>query len=183
MLGVLDDVARRTTIGFKSAGDVLLLLGETHEDLGGSEWAWVFHRHLGGCPPRADLDAERALADVLVRGAEQRLLQSAHDLSDGGLAQALVECSLRGRIGAEVSLGGDPFLALFSESAARVLVSVEPAAAARFTQLCRGAGVPVARIGTVGGQTLEVIGEFGIRLRELRAASEGTLPRLFGRRA
>jgi len=182
VLGVLDDVARRTPMGFGDAGDVLLLLGDTRDELGGSEWAWVTHRHLGGHPPAVDLAAESALADVLVGGSEHGLLTAAHDLSDGGLAQALVECSLQGGIGARVQLAGDPFVALFSESAARVLVAVPLAAAERFSELCRTARVPTSRLGAVGGDTLDVTGQFAVPLVELRAAYEGTLPALLGRR-
>ncbi|MGH3329294.1 MAG: phosphoribosylformylglycinamidine synthase subunit PurL, partial [Streptomycetales bacterium] len=100
VLGVIDDVSRRTPTGFgaggDSDGDVLLLLGETRAELGGSEWAHVVHGHLGGQPPRVDLARERALAEVLVAGSREGLLAAAHDLSDGGLAQALVEGCLRG---------------------------------------------------------------------------------------
>ncbi len=180
VLGVLSDVSRRTPMVFRDAGDVLLLLGDTRDELGGSAWAWVTHRHLGGHPPRVDLPAEQALADVLFVGSEDGLLASAHDLSDGGLAQALVECALHGEIGARLELAGDPFVALFSESAGRVLVGVPPVGEEHFTQVCRAAGVPIIRLGTVGGDRIEVAGQFAVPLSELRAAYEGTLPRLFG---
>src|SRR5205823_2636376 len=91
VLGVLDDVRRRVPSGFAAAGDVVLLLGETDDELGGSEWAWVEHGHLGGRPPRVRLDAECALSAVLQAGARERLLTAAHDVSDGGLGQALAE--------------------------------------------------------------------------------------------
>jgi phosphoribosylformylglycinamidine synthase II len=180
VLGVLDDVARRTPMGWRDAGDVLLLLGDTRDELGGSEWAWVTHGHLGGRPPAVDLAAESALAGVLVAGAENGLLTAAHDLSDGGLAQALVESALHGDIGARVLVAGDPFVALFSESGARVLVAVSRGAAERLGEMCRHAGVRTTRLGEVGGDALEVAGQFAVPLAELRAAHEGTLPRLFG---
>ena len=97
VLGVIDDVARRTPTGFQQAGDRVLLLGETREELSGSEWAHVVHGHLGGLPPRVDLAAERALSELLVGSAA--LLTSAHDVSDGGLAQTLVESALRHQVG------------------------------------------------------------------------------------
>src|SRR3954467_73907 len=128
VLGVIEDVTRRTPTGFPATGHQVLLLGETREELSGSEWAHVVHHHLGGTPPRVDLAAERALSELLV--AATGVLSSAHDLSDGGLAQALVECCLRNGIGARVDLSevgdGDPFLALFGESAARVVVTCSP---------------------------------------------------------
>ena len=75
VLGVLEDVTRRTPIGFADEGDVIYLLGRTRDELGGSEWAHEVHAHLGGRPPVVDLDAERALADVLGRGSVEGLLR------------------------------------------------------------------------------------------------------------
>ncbi len=183
VLGVMTDVARRTPMAFGTAPDeVLLVLGETRDEFGGSEWAWSEHQHLGGRPPAVDLGRERALAEILVTAAEQGLLSAAHDLSDGGLAQALVECCLRGDVGAEVRLTGDPFVNLFSESAGRVLVALPAQRRARFTELCEAHAVPVAELGTVRPEhaTLTVAGQFGVPLGELRAAFTGTLPALFG---
>src|SRR4051794_26230504 len=126
VLGVVEDVARRVRPGVYRDGDVIVLLGETREEFGGSEWAHVAHAHLGGRPPAVDLAAEQRLAGLLAAAAADGLLTSAHDLSDGGLAQALVESCLIGGAGAMID--GlpriDPFVALFSESAARVLVTV-----------------------------------------------------------
>jgi phosphoribosylformylglycinamidine synthase len=179
VLGVLDDVARRTAIGFTGDGDELWLLGTTRDELGGSAWASVVHGHLGGRPPAVDLDAERALAEVLIAAASGGLLTAAHDLSDGGLAVALAESCLRGGHGCRVGLA-DPFTGLFSESAARAVVAVAPADAAAFAGLCRTNGVPAARVGAVGGDALTVDGAFDIPLEELRAAHTGALPALFG---
>jgi phosphoribosylformylglycinamidine synthase len=166
--------------------DAVLLLGETRVELDGSEWAHVVHGHLGGVPPRVDLEAERALAGLLVAAAEAGLLVSAHDLSDGGLAQGLVECCLRRNVGAGVKLGQDwdPFVELFSESAARAVVSVAPANIGVFTALAAEHLVPAVRIGIVGGSALVVSGArgaggFTIGLDELRAAHGATFPAAF----
>ncbi len=181
VLGVLDDVSRRTPIDFGADGDVLLLLGDTRDEFGGSEWAWVEHRHLGGRPPAVDLERERLLAELLVAGARDGLLRAAHDLSDGGLAQALVESCLAGRTGATVRLpaGVDPFVALFAESAGRAVVAVAPADEERFTRQCIERGLPCVPVGVVGGPTLDVAGTFAVPLDELRAAHESTVPALF----
>jgi phosphoribosylformylglycinamidine synthase len=179
VLGVLDDVTRRVPMAFRTEGDVVLLLGETREELDGSEWAHVVHRHLGGRPPRVDLAAERRLATVLVQGAAQELFASAHDLSEGGLAQALAECCMRSGHGARVKLPGDPFVALFSESAGRVLVSVPTDRLAVVEKLAAAHGVPLRELGTVGGPALELVGVCGIPLDELRAAHTATLPAAF----
>jgi phosphoribosylformylglycinamidine synthase len=182
VLGVIDDVARRTPIAFTDEGDTLLLLGTTGDDFGGSEWAWAAHRHLGGTPPPLDLAAEKALGEILVAGSRDGMLTAAHDLSDGGLAQALVESCLRGGNGVRVVLpdGADPFVWLFSESASRAVVAVPRSEELRFTEMCAARSFPCTRIGVVVGDTVEVQGQFEVPLAELRAAWEGTLPRLFG---
>ncbi|HEX4061234.1 MAG TPA: phosphoribosylformylglycinamidine synthase subunit PurL [Streptosporangiaceae bacterium] len=180
VLGVHGDVRRRLSIGFAADGAALILLGRTSLELGGSAWAWQAHGHLGGTPPRVDLAAERALAGLLAAAAEDAVLAVAHDLSDGGLAVALAESCLRGGLGCQVTLPGDPFCYLFSESAARAVVAVPPGTQAAFTALAAGHGVPAEVIGTVGGDSLGVDGCFEIPLDELRAAHTGPLPALFG---
>jgi phosphoribosylformylglycinamidine synthase II len=176
VLGLLDDVGRRTPMGFAEPGDVILLLGATGEHFGGSEWAFAEHGHLGGSPPPVDLAAEQALALVL-RAAP---LRSAHDLSDGGLAQALVECCLRRHRGATVAVDGDPFVALFSESTARAVVSVAEDDLDRLAELADEHGVPCVALGEVTDQpTLTVVDVLSVPLGELRTASESTLPALF----
>ncbi len=117
VLGVIDDVRRRTPTGFVAPDEVIVHLGQTREELSGSEWAHVVHGHLGGRPPRVDLRDEANLARLLVEAARGGYVSSAHDMSEGGLSQALVESCLRHGIGATVSLMGDPFVGLFSESA------------------------------------------------------------------
>ncbi|HEX3491754.1 MAG TPA: phosphoribosylformylglycinamidine synthase subunit PurL [Streptosporangiaceae bacterium] len=180
VLGVHDDVRLRVGAGFTSAGDTLMLLGETRPEFGGSLWARVAHGHLGGRPPQVDLEAERALAQVLVTAAARGLLSAAHDLSDGGLAVALAESCLAGGLGAQVTLPGEPFTLLFSESAGRALVAIRPGREAEFAALRAEAGVPGDVIGRVGGDALEVAGSFAIGLDELGAAHRSTLPGLFG---
>jgi phosphoribosylformylglycinamidine synthase len=180
VLGLLEDVRRRVGTGFRTRGARVLLLGRTRDELGGSAWAQVVHRDLGGRPPEVRLEAERALAGALVSAAAAGLLDCAHDLSDGGLAIAAAESCLRGGTGCRLRLAGDPFVGLFSESAARALVAVRPGAEADFAALCERSGVAAAEIGTVGGDALEVEGLFTIGLEELRRAHERTLPALFG---
>ena len=192
VLGVLDDVAQRVPMGFPPPttvdGDLLFLLGDTRTELSGSEWAWVTHGHLGGMPPQVDLGRERALGLVLRESARVGLVSSAHDLSDGGLAQALVESCLRRGVGAHIvppdGFTGEsmPFVYLFSESAGRVLVAVPRGREKAFAGLCSEHGVPWATIGftDAASGTLEVRGQFTIGLDELRTAFTSTLPALFG---
>ena len=174
MLGVLSDVARRTPSSWREAGSTVLLLGTTRAVLDGSAWAEVAHQHLGGVPPRVDFAAEQALAEVLIGASERGLVRSAHDLADGGLAQTLVESTLRFGVGVSIELDGvvatgvDAFEALFSESGARALVSVAFDQVAAFEDLCAEHGVPVLVLGeTTDDATLTVRGEFEIGLAEL----------------
>jgi phosphoribosylformylglycinamidine synthase subunit PurL len=180
LLGVHDDVRRRVRSGFAEPGARLVLLGQTQDELGGSLWAWVAHRHLGGRPPAVDFAAEQRLARVLVTAAERGLLAAAHDLSDGGLAVALAEACLAGGTGCTVTMPGDPFTSLFSESAGRALVAVRPGSAQEFEVLCAEAGLPAAGIGQTGGGALQVSGLFEIPLPELAAVHQAPLPALFG---
>jgi phosphoribosylformylglycinamidine synthase len=180
VLGVLADVRRRLSLAFSGPRARVVLLGATRPEFGGSAWAWVVHGHLGGHPPAVDLAAERALAEVLVAAAADGLLTAAHDVSDGGLAVALAECCVAGRVGCQVSLPGDPFPALFSESPARAVAEVAPGAEAAFVALCERHGVPLAELGTVGGDRLEVTGCFSVPVAELAAVRGRVLPALFG---
>jgi phosphoribosylformylglycinamidine synthase len=182
VLGVIGDVRGRVPMGFGGGGaadgDVILLLGETREELDGSEWAHVVHGHLGGTPPMVDLESERSLASVLVEGAEQGVYSSAHDLSEGGLAQGLVECCLRGGSGARIELpaGLDAFMALFSESAARAIVTVAPPHRYAVEAFAEMHGVPFLEIGIVGGSVLRINADIEIPLTELAEAHTATLP-------
>jgi phosphoribosylformylglycinamidine synthase II len=181
VLGVIDDVAKRIPHGFRSDGDAIYLLGATRAELSGSEWAHVRHHHLGGTPPAVDLAAEQHLADAMVMAARLELVASAHDLSDGGLAQALVESCLRHGYGAWVELAGDTFVELFSESAGRAIVAVPSATQGRFERVCTSKSLPFRRIGAVGpagpGAALEVAGQFTVSLEELRTTWTATIPR------
>ena len=181
VLGVIEDVTRRTPSSWSAAGETVVLLGETREELSGSEWAHVVHGHLGGRPPALSLEGEKALAALLHEAVG--LISSAHDLSDGGLAQALIEASLPSMTGASVSLAGvheDPFVALFSESTGRVLVTVPESEVGRLTDLAARHGVPAAQLGTTGGDSVDLQGLFDLPLLEVRSTWMATLPAALG---
>jgi phosphoribosylformylglycinamidine synthase len=180
VLGVIDDVRRRTPTGFVAEGEVIVHLGQTREELSGSEWAHVVHGHLGGLPPQVDLRDEANLARLLVEAARGRYLTSAHDMSEGGLSQALVESCLRHGVGATVDLLGDPFVGLFSESAARAIVTVPDDRLDSFLTMAASLGVPAGPVGRTGGGSLTVTDRFEIPLEELSAAWRGTLRDAFG---
>ncbi|PZU39354.1 MAG: phosphoribosylformylglycinamidine synthase subunit PurL [Microbacterium sp.] len=192
VLGIIDDVARRIPSGWQDAGENIYLLGVTANELSGSEWAHVVHGHLGGLPPKVDLAAEKQLAELLHAASQQSLVSSAHDLSGGGLAQALAEGVLRFGVGARVWLrelmerdGVDAASALFSESTGRVLVTVPREDDVKFRGLCEGRGYPVLRIGVTdvspaGEAELEIQDLFTVPLSELGTLWRDTLPAAFG---
>jgi phosphoribosylformylglycinamidine synthase subunit PurL len=189
VLGVIDDVSRRIPTGFGAEpGETLILLGDTRDEFDGSIWAQVTADHLGGRPPTVDLQRERLLADVLVAASRDGLVSAAHDLSEGGLIQAVVESALAGETGCRMVIpdgfqsGTAPFTFLFSESAGRVLVAVPRTEESRFVAMCEARGLPATRIGVVdqGSDSVEVQGLFTVSLDELRATYERVLPELFG---
>ncbi|HEY0168488.1 MAG TPA: phosphoribosylformylglycinamidine synthase subunit PurL [Jatrophihabitans sp.] len=184
VLGVIDDVTRRTPMALRQDGAQLYLLGDTRDEFGGSEWAHVAHGFLGGRPPAVDLDRERLLADVLINASRDGLIDAAHDLSDGGLFVAVAEACLRGNVGVRLILpeGADPFVFLFSESAGRAIVAVPRTEQVRFTDMCTARGLPAQRIGVLDvlESAIEVQGQFRLPMPELRVAWASTLPALFG---
>lgn len=186
VLGLVDDVAAVVPSGWAWSGEEILLLGRTRVELSGSVWADVVHGHLGGMPPVVDLEAERALAQVLIGGVRSGLFSASHDLSDGGLVQALTESVLRFGVGARVDLAGlmerdevDVTTALFSESGARALVATSDAEAV--VALAGQHGVPLLRLGVSDdGVGLDVAGQFSVSVGELGKAHQGTLQAIFG---
>ena len=189
VLGVIDTVDRRLPSGWQDGGENLYLLGSTHAELDGSLWAQRIHSHLGGMPPQPDLAAEKALAGVMVAAAHDGLVTSAHDVSTGGLAVTLVEGVLRRGVGARVWLGDvmdqsglDITQVLFSESVARMVVSVAREDDVKFQGLCRGRGVPVARIGVTDlpSLSLDIADVAALSIDELSEITRKTLPDVFG---
>ncbi|MFD0399335.1 phosphoribosylformylglycinamidine synthase subunit PurL [Kitasatospora sp. NPDC127121] len=180
VLGVIDDVTRRTPAAFAEEGQLLYLLGDTADELGGSAWSQVVHDHLGGLPPKVDLERERLLGDILIAASRDGMIDAAHDLSDGGLGQALVESCLKGGHGARIIVpeGADPFVFLFSESAGRAVVAVPRSEELRFNDMCTARGLPATRIGVVDGESLDVQGQFTVSLAELKDAHTGVIEAL-----
>ncbi|WP_059047145.1 phosphoribosylformylglycinamidine synthase subunit PurL [Paenibacillus rubinfantis] len=158
MVGLVHDTDHITTQGFKSAGDVVLLLGETKAELGGSEFQAIVHGIVEGRPPQLDLDVEKKLLSAVLEAIQGGLVQSAHDLSEGGLAVALAESCISGGIGAKVNVASElrSDYTLFSESQSRILLSASPEKAAALEKLLAERGVTAARIGVVEGSELNV---------------------------
>jgi phosphoribosylformylglycinamidine synthase subunit PurL len=177
VLGVIDDVRTRTPMSFDKAGLDLYLLGETKADIAGSEWAYV-HGQRGGSAPIADLQREMRLIEVLVAGRTEKIFTAAHDLSQGGLSASLTEMVLRHNVGAKVTLE-NVGVALISETPGRVVVAVDPSQASSLTSLADKHSIAITKIGSTGGDALE-INSAKIPLTELRKAHTETFPKLFG---
>ena len=162
MVGVLRDVARRATQDLKRDGDVLFLLGAGAPSLGASEYLYRLHGLEAGSPPALDLAAEAAVQAVVRGLIAEGVVDTAHDASVGGLAVCLAEMAVCGGRGlaADLPASGAGVLgrdvALFGESSARVVLAVEPARAAAVEEACAAAGVPAVRLGTAGGDRLEL---------------------------
>jgi phosphoribosylformylglycinamidine synthase len=170
VVGLLEDTSHALRRWFGAEPDGVYLLGVTGADLGGSEWLKTMHSRAAGRPPRLDLEAEKALHRLLAEAAAERLLRSAHDVSDGGLAVALAECCFRGEepgVGGRFDLDDLPVLEagesgvmaradvlLFSETPSRAVVTTRDEF--RLRELAGRHGVRWARLGETGGDRLTI---------------------------
>jgi len=165
IVGLIEHADRVLSRRFQEAGDVIMLLGEGRGEMGGSEYLKVVHNAVAGEPPALDLERERALQELLVALADFRLVRSAHDCADGGLAVALAECCFGAAMGAEASIDGvnvardarmNDAAVLFGESASRVLISAAADQVAEVLTRAAAARVPARVIGQTGGNLLRV---------------------------
>jgi phosphoribosylformylglycinamidine synthase len=158
MLGLLEDIRHATTQWFKGTGDLVYLLGETRDELGGSEYLKTLRGREEGRPPALDLARERAVQAACRAAIRAGLTRSAHDVSEGGLAVSLAECCIpveREPLGFSGTLPGPlrPEAAFFAESQSRIVLSVRPEQAGALEALARKHGVPCTLLGTIGGRT------------------------------
>ncbi|MBP2000884.1 phosphoribosylformylglycinamidine synthase [Paenibacillus shirakamiensis] len=158
MVGLVHDIDHITTQGFKQEGDAILLLGVTKAELGGSEFQYAVHGVVEGRPPVLDLNVEKELLDTVLAAIQQGYVQSAHDLSEGGLAVALAESCISGGLGAQVNIDTElrADIALFSESQSRILLSTSADQASELERFIKERNVPVVRIGRVEGTNLVI---------------------------
>ena len=185
MVGLLDDVDAMVTPWWKGEGDVIILLGRTREELGGSEYLAVIHRLVRGTPPWIDLEAEKRLHRLVLEAAHERLLRSAHDVGEGGVAVALAECCFGGtRLGARVALELDgglrPDAVLFGESQSRMLLSVRRRNLSRLRDLARRDDVPFFVLGEVRGHGIVVEGLIDVAVESARERWRRALERRIG---
>jgi phosphoribosylformylglycinamidine synthase len=177
MLGVIDDYGKRLSAGFRSEGDFVLLIGSSHNDLGGTEYLKVEHGYVAGRPPALDLTREQAVNRLVLAAAQNGFLHSAHDCAEGGMLVALAECCLLGGIGVRCpAIRPEPPLrldaAFFGESPSRYIVSVPSRAMPELQSLARRHHVELSLLGLAGGATLEFEGQMKLSLGELRQAWE-----------
>jgi phosphoribosylformylglycinamidine synthase len=173
-VGILADVTQHVTQWFKREGDLIVLLGETREELGASEYLALIHGRVAGIPPALDLGQEKRLQDLCLTAARERLFASAHDVAEGGLAVALAEACIarpEGALGAQVTISQDlrPDALLFGESQSRVLVSLPQAGLPRLQELAQAANLPCVVLGEVGGTDLDINGYLRLPMAMLQS--------------
>lgn len=180
MVGLLPDIEKRAVQGFRRPDDVIVLLGSTEDELGGSEYLFALHGLELGRPPRLRLDREARVQEACRTAIRQGLVVSAHDLSDGGLVVALAECCLTGQqglVGARVTVprcGLSRVSAYFSETQSRILVSLPEENLPKLSEITARCGVPQTVLGRTGGERLEVDAAISLPLKELeRVWKEG----------
>ncbi len=181
MVGLIQNTDCITTQAFKDQGDIIVLLGENKEEIGGSEYLKVVHDMERGSVPQLDLESEKRLQDCCLELIESRMVKSAHDCSEGGMAVALAESCISGNIGASVGFEScfrKDFL-LFGETQSRILVSVEKDRLDELKEIARRMGVPAMELGQVGGEKLEIAvagkKEIGLDVAEMESNWRGAI--------
>jgi phosphoribosylformylglycinamidine synthase II len=191
MVGLMDDIEKRVPSFFQNDGDLIFLFGETYDEIGGSFYLQVEHGKKQGLPPRLDLKKEVALQQLILLMADKKLLNSCHDLSDGGLAVALAECcmgseNLKGAYIDQLDLVTpqnsknknlrDDSL-YFGESQSRVIASVHPDHKEEVFKFARDHQVPVYQIGRVAGKKLTMNDKIDISVAEIKEVFDSAIPR------
>ena len=182
MVGLLPDADKRVTQGFQNEGDYIYLLGGGTPTLGGSEYLALIHGQEVGKPPTLDIEAEKNLQAFLREAISQGLLQSAHDVSDGGLAVCLAECCIVSGLGACIPLEPYSAVDLFGERTATAVVSISPARNEAFEALAEKYGLPCHHFGEVYRKHLNIFPELAdtdifLPMAEMQAAYEGAIPK------
>lgn len=191
MLGLIEDVEKRCTSGFKRQGDIIALIsgwtvddiGKCHfESLGGSEYLKTVHGIVAGRPPALDMNKEKRLHQAILAAIDRQLLSSAHDCSEGGLATTLAEACIMGEVGAQISLSANcgPATALFAETQSRVVVSVPADNLGNLREICEAHQVQITVLGKTAGDKLEIAVNdepvISVKILELREAWSRSIP-------
>ena len=154
MVGLIRNISNYCDMSFKDPGDLIMLLGKVRAELGGSEYLYVCYGIEAGEVPAADLDEEKRLIDLVLNLINKGLVKSAHDLSEGGLAIAVIESGIKARLGFELNIDNNAFTfneVLFSEAPGRVVVSLAPEYRALVEEYASNVGIECKKLGVVGG--------------------------------
>ncbi len=188
VVGLMDDVRHHCTQWFKSEGDLVVMLGRTREELGGSEYLAALHGITRGTPPWIDLGVEKSAQAACLKAIREGIVASAHDLSEGGLAVALAECCISGpgdALGAEIELEASirPDAWLFGESQSRILISLKSRHLSRLREVAAEQDVHLTVLGTVRGSRLRIGQLIDADVNELREAWSGALAALMAQKS
>jgi phosphoribosylformylglycinamidine synthase len=170
MLGLIDDIKNICLTGFKEAGHAIVLIGTMRDDIGGSEYLARVHGLIAGDAPYLDLNEEHALHQAVSGMIKSGLLMSAHDVSDGGLAVTLAEsCIHSGGLGASVTIPVERRAdwTLFGEAQSRIIASCKPEDVESVSRIAAKYGIPVARIGSTGGDKLDINDDISIDINTI----------------
>jgi phosphoribosylformylglycinamidine synthase len=183
MLGLVEDLSHVTTSYFKNEGDLIYILGEDKEELGGSEYLKVIHKKVEGNSPQIDLPTEKKLQDTLLELIRKKLINSAHDASEGGIVCALAECCLindEKMIGAEIDIPikSRKDFSYFSESQSRIIVSVSSNKKDEFEKILNKEKQTFIKLGVVGGSSLIINSDIDVSLDVLADLYFNTIPRI-----
>ena len=176
VLGVVDDVTKRTPMGIKPNQEIYLV-GKVDDNFSGSEWAYIHGKQIGDHSPVADLDMEQRLIKFLLEG--QSIFDAAHDVSNGGFAASIAEMVLRTNVGATITLEGNVAAELLAETPGRVVVAIDESNTNAIVALAGKYQIPINHVGVTGGNSLTINGG-ALSIDELRAANTGVLEKLFG---
>jgi phosphoribosylformylglycinamidine synthase len=181
MVGLVEDLKHITTSYFKDEGDVIYLLGEDKEELGGSEYAKVIHNKVAGESPQINLDEEKKLQNTFLNLIRKGLIKSAHDISEGGIVSALAECCIinqQKQIGCEVEIPvkSRKDFSLFSESQSRIIISIAKDKILDLESELKLSGVKFTKLGFITGSLLKIKDLFEVNVSELSDIYYNTIP-------
>ncbi|MEJ2195271.1 MAG: phosphoribosylformylglycinamidine synthase subunit PurL [Ignavibacteriaceae bacterium] len=186
MLGLVEDIKNVTTSFFKNEGDFVFLLGEDREELGGSEYLKMIHNKVTGDSPQLDLKNEKLLHSSTLALISSNLINSAHDVSEGGITCCIAECCIINedkKIGAEITI---PIISrndfsLFSESQSRIVVSVSPGNKEKFESSLKEFNQPYMYLGKTGGDSLRINDTINVGLDRIAELYYNTIPNIMKR--
>jgi len=174
MAGVIEDCDQLCTMSFKNNDDLIVLIGENKEEIGGSEYLKVFHNIEKGLPPQIDLSLEKSVQDACRESIQAGIISSAHDCADGGLAVTLAECCIIGKRGAKVEINTNirNDALLFGETQSRIVVSLPVKNLDSLKEIANKYEAPIHILGKVEGNSLKIDNLIDIEVEQLKKAWE-----------